>query len=220
MRKEPITIDGSVLSRGFNDTSAIVRNTYMLLGLTLVWSAICSTIGTSIGWSGFGMIACVIGGFAALFATMKFRNSGWGLISIFAFTGIEGLSLGPTLTHYLSMANGTSVVTEAIGATALVTFALTAYTMKSGRDFSRMGGFLFAGLITVIIASIASIFLPAMQVAVAGVSALLFSGFILYDTSRLIRSEEDNYIMAATSMYLNILNLFLDLLRLIAAFRD
>ncbi|NTV70133.1 MAG: BAX inhibitor (BI)-1/YccA family protein [Azonexaceae bacterium] len=220
MRNEPITIDGTVLSRGVEGTTSVIRNTYMLLGLTLVWSAICSTIGTSISWSGFGMIGCILAGFAALFATIKFRNSGWGLVSIFAFTGIEGLSLGPTLTHYLSMANGASIVTESIGMTAVIAFALSAYAIKSGRDFSRWGGFLFAGLITVLIASIASIFFPAMQVAVAGVSALLFSAFILYDTSRLVNGEEDNYIMAAVGMYLNILNLFLDLLRLIAAFRD
>jgi modulator of FtsH protease len=99
--------------------------------------------------------------------------------------------------------------------TTAVTLALTGYVHKTGKDFTRMGGFLFAGLIVVILASIAAIFVPAMQAGVSAVAALLFSGFILYDTSRLIRGEEDNYVMAACSMYLNVLNLFLSILQLL-----
>lgn len=214
------TIEGTVLSRTYERTAPIIRNTYMLLGATLLWSATASVIGTGIAWSGLGAIACIIAAFAALFATMKMRNSGWGLVGIFAFTGLMGLSLGPTLNHYLAMANGPALITQAVGLTAIITFALSAYVVKSGRDFSRWGGFLFAGLITVIVAGIAAIFFPAMQVAVAGASALLFSGFILYDTSRLVRGEEDNYIMATIGMYLNILNLFLSLLRILGVMGD
>ena len=213
-------IDGSVIARSDDHVGPVIRNTYMLLGATLLWSAATSIIGASIAWSGLGAIACLIAAFAALFATMKMRNSGGGLIGIFAFTGLMGLSLGPTLTHYLSLANGPALITQAVGLTAVVTFALSAYAFKTGRDFSRWGGFLFAGLITVIIASIAAIFFPVMQVAVAGASALLFSGFILYDTSRLVRGEEDNYIMATLGMYLNIFNLFLSLLRILGALGD
>ena len=217
-RNAPLTIEGTVLSRESTNTTALVRNTYMLLGMTLVWSAALSVVGTQIAWSTLGMIACMVAGFGALFATMYLRNSVWGLAAVFGFTGLMGLSLGPTLTHYLAMPNGGSLVSQAVGLTALVTFGLSAYVVKSGRDFSRWGGFLFAGLITVLIASIAAIFIPAMQAAVASASALLFSGFILFDTSRLVRGEEDNYIMATVSMYLNILNLFLALLRLLGGF--
>ena len=106
------------------------------------------------------------------------------------------------------------VLTAAVLTTA-VTLALTAYVHKTGKDFTRMGGFLFAGLIVVLLASIAAIFIPAMHAGVSAVAALLFSGFILYDTSRLVRGEEDNYVMAAVSMYLNVLNLFLSLLQLL-----
>lgn len=220
-RNAPLTIDGSVVSREVAtsvNTSSLVRNTYLLLGMTLVWSALWSVVGTNIAWSGVGVIACMAAAFAALFATMYLRNSAWGLATVFAFTGLMGLSLGPTLTAFLAMPNGSALVTQAVGLTAIITFGLSAYVFKTGKDFSRWGGFLFAGLITVVIASIAAIFIPAMQAAVAGASALLFSGFILYDTSRLVRGEEENYIMAAIGMYLNILNLFLALLRILGIF--
>lgn len=219
-RNPPLTIEGAVVSRETTNVTAVVRNTYMLLGMTLVWSVLMSVVGVNIAWSLGGLILCVIGGFVALFATMALRNSAWGIASIFVFTGLEGLSLGPVLSSYLHMANGGSLVTTAAGLTAVITFALSAYVFKTGRNFSRMGGFLFAGLITVLIAGIAAMFFPVMQVAVAGVSALLFCGFILYDTSRLLHGEETNYIMATVNMYLNILNLFLDLLRLLAAFAN
>ena len=132
-----------------------------------------------------------------------------------AFTGLSGLGLGPTLTHYLSLPGGSSTVLTAAVITTAVTLALTAYVHKTGKNFTQLGGFLFAGLIVVLLSSIAAIFVPAMQAGVSAVAALLFSGFILFDTSRLIRGEEDNYVMAACSMYLNVLNLFLSILQLL-----
>lgn len=112
-----------------------------------------------------------------------------------------------------------TVLTAAVITTA-VTLALTAYVHKTGKDFSRMGGFLFAGLIVVVLASVAALFVPAMQAAVSAAGALLFAGFILFDTSRLVRGEEDNYVMAAVSMYLNVLNLFLSILQLLGLSGD
>lgn len=214
----PLIIEGTGASRQTINVTSVVRNTYMLLGATLVWSALMSVVGINLSWSTGGLILCLVGGFVSLLITIFLRNSVWGLVTVFAFTGLEGLSLGPVLSHYLSLAHGGSLVTTAVGLTAVITFALSAYVFKTGQNFSRWGGFLFAGLITVFIAGIAAMFFPVMQVAVAGVSALLFCGFILYDTSRLLHGEEDNYIMATVNMYLNILNLFLDLLRLLAAF--
>lgn len=214
-RPMPITIDGTVISREAGNTPALIRNTYMLLGMTLVWSGVMSVLGSGLSWSPLGLIACILAAFGALFATQYLRNSAWGLATVFAFTGLMGLSLGPTLAHYLAMPSGPAVVAQAAGLTALVTFALSAYVFKTGRDFSRWGGFLFAGLITLLIASVAAIFFPVMQVGVAALSALLFSAFILFDTSRLARGEEDNYIMAAVGMYLSILNLFVALLQLL-----
>ena len=131
------------------------------------------------------------------------------------FTGLSGLGLGPTLSHYIALPGGSSTVMTAAVLTTAVTLALTAYVHKTGKDFSRMGGFLFAGLIVVLLASIAAMFVPAMQAGVSAVATLLFSGFILYDTSRLVRGEEDNYVLAAVSMYLNVLNLFLSILQLL-----
>ena len=112
-----------------------------------------------------------------------------------------------------------TVLTAAVLTTA-VTLALTAYVHKTGKNFTRMGGFLFAGLIVVLLASITAMFIPALHAGVSAVAALLFSGFILYDTSRLVRGEEDNYVMAAVSMYLNVLNLFRSLLQLLGISLD
>lgn len=168
--------------------------------------------------AGFGSLTGIVFtllGLVPLFYLHKKRNTAAAVPAMLTFTALSGLGLGPTLTHYINMPGGSSTVLTAAVITTAVTLALTAYVHKTGKDFSRMGGFLFAGLIVVILASIAALFVPAMQAGVSAVAALLFSGFILYDTSRLVRGEEDNYVMAAVSMYLNVLNLFLSVLQLL-----
>ena len=162
-----------------------------------------------------GPIQITLLGLVPLLYLNKNRNTAAAVPTMLTFTALSGLGLGPTLSHYINLPGGSSTVLTAAVLTTAVTLALTAYVHKIGKDFSRMGGFLFAGLIVVILASIAAMFVPAMQAGVSAVAALLFSGFILYDTSRLVRGEENNYVMAAVSMYLNVLNLFLSLLQLL-----
>jgi modulator of FtsH protease len=154
-------------------------------------------------------------GLVPLFYLHKNRNTAAAVPAMLTFTGLSGLGLGPTLSHYINLPGGSATVLSAALITTAVTLALTAYVYKTGKDFSRLGGFLFAGLIVVLLAAIAALFIPAMQAMVSAAGALLFSGFILYDTSRLVRGEEDNYVMAAVSMYLNVLNLFLSILQLL-----
>ncbi len=202
------------------DVSRVIRNTYQLLALSTAVAGVGAGISM---WAGFGSLAGIVFtllGLVPLFYLSKNRNSAAAVPAMLAFTGLSGLGLGPTLSHYLHLPGGSSTVLSAAVITTGVTLALTAYVYKTGKDFSRMGGFLFAGLIAVILASIAAMFVPAMQAGVSAAAALLFSGFILYDTSRLVRGEEDNYVMAACSMYLNVLNLFLSILQLLGLSSD
>ncbi len=197
------------------DVSRVIRNTYQLLALSTGVAA--AGAGISM-WAGFGPLAGLMFtllGLVPLFYLHKKRDTAAAVPAMLVFTGLSGLGLGPTLAHYLHMPGGSSTVMTAAVLTTAVTLALTGYVYKTGKDFSRMGGFLFAGLIVVLLASIAAMFVPAMQVGVSAAAALLFSGFILYDTSRLVRGEETNYVMAAVSMYLNVLNLFLSILQLL-----
>lgn len=202
------------------DVSRVIRNTYQLLALSTGVAALGAGVSM---WVGFGPLAGIIFtllGLVPLFYLNKHRNSASAVPAMLVFTGLSGLGLGPTLSHYINLPGGSSTVLSAALITTVVTLGLTAYVYKTGKDFSRLGGFLFAGLIVVILASLAALFVPAMQAAVSGAAALLFSGFILYDTSRLVRGEEDNYVIAACSMYLNVLNLFLAVLQLLGLSRD
>ena len=207
------------MSRGM-ETNSVMRNTYMLLSLTLLWSALTAYVGTNVQM-GLGMfIMLVVAGFASLFATLAFRDSALGLLFVFMFTGIEGFSLGPVLSHYLHLKNGGMIVGVSAGLTGGVFALLSAYALVSKKNFDFLGGMLFAGLIALLLASIVGIFfpIPAFQLALAAIGVLIFSGYVLYDTSRIIHGGETNYIVATVSLYLDILNLFLDILRLVAAF--
>ena len=202
------------------DTNRVIRNTYQLLALSTGVAAAGAAVSMLAGFGPFAGIVFTLLGLLPLFYLSKNRNTAAAVPAMLTFTGLSGLGLGPTLTHYVSLPGGSSTVLTAAVLTTAVTLALTAYVHKTGKDFTRMGGFLFAGLIVVLLASIAAMFVPAMQAGVSAVAALLFSGFILFDTSRLIRGEEDNYVMAACSMYLNVLNLFLSILQLLGFASD
>jgi modulator of FtsH protease len=200
--------------------NAVVRNTYILLSVTLFFSAITAWFGIATHASpGAGMIATLLS-FAMLFVTQALRNSGLGLIAIFGFTGLLGYGLGPMLNAILQgYANGPQLIMTALGLTGVIFFALSAYVMTTQKDFSFMGGFLFVALILGCLASLMGIFLPIpfMQLMLSSFMVLLFSGFILYDTSRIIHDGERNYIMATISLYLNIYNLFIHLLMIITS---
>ncbi len=211
------------------DTHKVLRNTYMLLGMTLAFSAITAGIAMSVG---LGRGASLIMSLAALalvwFVLPRTANSAAGLPVVFLFTGLLGASLGPILNHYLAIQGGSEIVMQALGGTAIIFFALSAYVTTTKKDFTFMRGFLFTGLILVIVAAIGSMIaswafgvdVSAFSLMISGAVVLLMSGFILYDTSSIIRGEQTNYIMATVGLYLNIYNLFTSLLHILGALND
>lgn len=200
-------------------TNKVLRNTYMLLGMTLIFSTVTAGISMAMGLGhGAGLILALVG-FGLLFVVHRTADSSKGLVAIFAFTGVMGASIGPMLNYYLAMPNGPGLVMQALGGTALVFFALSAYALTTRKDFSYMGGFLFVGLLVAVVAGIANIFLgiPALSLTVSAAIVLIMSGLILFDTSRIINGGETNYIRATVSLYLDIYNLFIHLLHLLTA---
>jgi modulator of FtsH protease len=157
-----------------------------------------------------------------VFVVIKTADSAAGLFWVFAFTGVMGASIGPMLNRYAGMPNGPEIIMQAFAATALIFFSLSAYTLTSKKDFSFMGNFLFVGLIMVVVAGIANIFfqIPALQLSISAVVVLLMSGFILFDTSRIVQGGETNYIRATVGLYLNVFNLFTALLQLLGFFNS
>lgn len=208
------------------EVSKVLRNTYMLLGLTLLFSAFTAGVSMAVGVTGMMSIFMWLGAIALVwFVLPRTAHSTAGIFVVFAFTGLLGAALAPTLTYYLSLANGGTIVMQALGGTALVFFILSGYVLTTGKDFSFMGGFLITGLIVAVIAILAVIVMglfginvPGLSLAISAVVVLLMSGFILYDTSRIIHGGETNYLFATTALYLDIFNLFVHLLHLIGVF--
>ncbi len=204
----------------------VLRNTYTLLAMTLMFSAVMAAVSMSIGLSQGASLICSLGALALVWLVLpRTANSSAGIAVVFAFTGLLGLSLGPILLHYLQFSNGGQIITQALGGTALVFFALSGYVLTTKKDFSFMRGMLVAGLVVVLVAAvgamIAAMFgveITAFSLALSAAIVFLMSGFILYDTSRIVNGGETNYIMATTGLYLNIYNLFLALLHLLGAF--
>lgn len=202
------------------ETNKLLRNTYALLAMTLGFSAVTAGISMVFNLPHPGIIITLVGYFGLLFLTAKLRNSVWGIASVFALTGFMGLTLGPIINAYMGLANGPQIVMQALGATGIVFLALSAYAIKSEKDFSFMGGFLFVGILVAFLAGLAAFFfnMPGLSLAVSAMFVLLMSGLILYETSNIIHGGETNYIMATVTLYVSIYNLFTSLLHLIAAF--
>ncbi|WP_151705325.1 Bax inhibitor-1/YccA family protein [Nitrincola alkalilacustris] len=208
-------------------TNKMIRNTYTLLGMTMVFSAITAGISMALNPSFFVYLGSIIGSFVMLFILHKKQNTAAALPLIFAFTGMLGFGLGPLLNHYLAMSNGGQVVMTALGMTAFTFLGLSAYVLTSKKDFSFMGGFLAAGAIVLLIAMVALFVLPMFGVQIAGLHlafsaavVLLMAGFVLYDTSNIVNGHYTNYIMATASLYLSIYNLFVHLLHLVGVFSN
>ncbi len=195
----------------------VLRNTYWLLSLTLLFSAGTAAATTALQLPHPGILVTLIGYFGLLFLTVRLRNSGWSLVSVFALTGFMGYTLGPIVGHYLAMQNGHQVVMMAMGGTAAVFLGLSAYATASRRDFSFMGGFLMTGIIMAFLAGLAAIFfeVPALALTVSAAFVLLMAGLILYQTSQIIHGGETNYVMATVTLYVSIYNLFTSLLHLL-----
>ena len=201
-------------------TNKVLRNTYTLLSMTLLFSAATAGIAMVMNLPPFNPILTLVGYFGLLFATTKFRNSGLGLLFVFMLTGFMGLTLGPILNFYLATANGSQMVMTALGGTGVIFLALSGYALTSRKDFSFMGGFLMVGVLVAFLGGIAAMIfsMPLMSLAVSGMFVLLMSGMILYQTSEIIHGGETNYIMATVTLYISIYNLFLSLLHLLTAF--
>jgi modulator of FtsH protease len=209
------------------DTNKMIRNTYMLLAMTMVFSTVTAVISMAINPPFFVYLGSIIVSFIMLFVINKKQNTAAALPLTFLFTGLMGFGLGPILNSYLALPNGGQIVATALGMTAVTFFGLTGYVMSSRRDFSFMGGFLAAGSIVLIVAMLAMFILPlfgvdvsGMQLAFSAAVVFLMAGFLLYDTSNIINGNYTNYIMATVGLYLNIYNLFVHLLSLVGAFND
>lgn len=211
----PATVLGTRVSA--LTTNKVLRNTYMLLGATLGFSALMAGVSMALNMPHMGLLT-LVGYFGLLFAVHKTQNSSWGLVSIFALTGFMGLTLGPILNMYLkALPNGHEVIVMALGTTAVTFLGLSAYAVKSERDFSFMGGFLFVGALGAFILSLVAFFfkMPMLSLVVSGMFLVVSSGLILYQTSSIIRGGETNYIMATVTLYVSIYNLFLSLLHIL-----
>ncbi len=198
----------------------MIRNTYTLLAMTLLFSA--ATAGASIVLKlpHPGLIITLVGYFGLLFLTYKLQNSAWGLLSVFGLTGFMGLTLGPVISSYLGMPNGGQVVMTAMGATGAIFLGLSTYALTTRKDFSFMGGFLFVGVLVSFLAGLGAIFfeMPTLALAVSAMFVLLASGLILFETSQIVHGGETNYILATVSLYVSIFNLFTSLLHLLGVF--
>jgi modulator of FtsH protease len=199
------------------EINKVLRNTYMLLSMTLAFSAVTAGLSMAMQLSHTTALIMMLVAFGLMFVVNSQADKASGIYWIFAFTGLMGASLGPMLNVYAALPNGGSLILQALGGTALIFFALSGYALTSKKDFSFMGGFLMVGLIVVLIASIANIFfqIPAMQLAISSAIIMIMSGLILFDTSRIIHGGETNYIRATISLYLNIYNIFVHLLSLL-----
>ncbi len=200
-----------------SSTNKVVKNTYMLLSMTLAFAALTAGVSMSLNLPHPGLIITLVGYFGLLFLTTKFRDSGLGLLFVFGLTGFMGYTLGPILNAYLALPNGSQVVMMAMGGTAAIFLGLSGYVMTTRKDFSFMGGFLMVGILVAFLAGLGAIFfeMPALSLAVSAMFVLLMSGLILYETSNIIHGGETNYIMATVSLFVAIFNLFTSLLHLL-----
>jgi modulator of FtsH protease len=202
------------------ETNSVIRNTYMLLGLTLGFSAFTAWFAMLSNARPMGMLVLPIY-IGLLFMTQALRNSAWGIVSIFAFTGFMGYTLGPLLNMAIQgFSNGPQLIMTSLGLTAFIFFCLSAYALTTRKDFSYMGGFLFVASTVAFVACLAGAFfpIPGLYLTVCAGFVLLSSGMILFETSRIIHGGEQNYILATISLYVSIYNLFISLLQLLMMF--
>jgi len=201
----------------------VIRNTYTLLSATLIFSAVMAAISTVLQMPPMTYLLSIGGAFLLIWLVLpRVANSASGLGVGFGITGLLGFGLGPLLTYYLSLPSGPQIVATAFGGTGVIFLGLSGYALTSRKNFSFMGGFLIAGLLMVLVAALANIFLnmPALSLAISGVVIMLMSGFILYDTSKMIHDGDSNYILMTVSLYMSIFNIFVHLLHILGVMSD
>jgi modulator of FtsH protease len=208
------------------EQNKVLRNTYMMLALTMIPTVIGAFVGTTINFSFMAlhpvmftllMFGAMMG---SMFLVTALRNSIWGVVALLGFTFLAGVFLGPILQVALHLRNGAQLIGLAAGGTGIIFFSLASIATATKKDFSFMGKFLFIGLILLIVASLANMFLhiPALMLTISAIAVMIFSAYILFDVSRIVRGGESNYVMATLALYLDIYNLFINLLNLLMAF--
>lgn len=229
LRPVPVRSQGGVFapeaaSASVFSTNKVLRNTYLLLSMTLLFSAAMAAVGMALGLPRGAGLVCSLAAIGLLwFVLPRTANSVNGLYVVFGVTGLLGLGLGPMLNAYLTMIpNGGQLIMTALGGTALIFASLSAYVLTTKKDFSFMGGFLMTGVLVLlfvslgaVVASLFGVALSGLFLAISAASMMLFSALILFDTSRIIHGGETNYINATIALYLDILNIFTSLLHLL-----
>lgn len=222
MNRNPVTIYSqqqvSVLA-----ANKVLRNTYLLLGLTFLFSSFTAFIGYSTNAAPMNPLLMIAGVYGLMFLTQALRNSVWGLVAVFAFTGFLGYTLGPVLNLFMhGFSNGPQLVATALGGTGVIFFALSGYALVTKKDFSFLGGFLFVAMMLALLAMIAGIFftIPALHIGISAAFILISSGLILFQTSEIIHGGETNYISATVGLFVSIYNLFISLLNILGAFSN
>lgn len=214
----------SVLNRSTESalaTNKVLRNTYLLLGMTFLFSALMAYLSASMQVPPVGPLMLIVGAYGLMFLTHALQNSPWGLVSVFAFTGFMGFTLGPILNMYIAnFSNGPQLIATALGGTGLIFFGLSGYVLTTRKDFSYLGGFLFIAVMVALLGMIAAFAfqIPALHLFVSAAFVLISSGLILFQTSEIIHGGETNYISATVTLFVSIYNLFVSLLQLLAAF--
>ena len=204
----------------------VLRNTYMMLALTMIPTVIGALLGMSTNFSFMAqhpvvfslmMFGAMMG---LMFGVTATRNRGWGVVLLLAFTFVAGFFLGPILQVALHLKNGAQLVGMAAGGTGIIFFSLATLATVTKRDFSFMGKFLFIGVILLIVASLANLFfqVPALALTISAIAVMIFSAYILFDVSQIVQGGQTNYVMATMSLYLDIYNIFINLLNLLMAF--
>ena len=207
------------------EQNKVLRNTYMMLAMTMIPTIIGAAMGTTINFAFMAqhpvMFSLLMFGamMGSMFAVTALRNSIWGVVALLGFTFLAGLFLGPILQVALHLRNGAQLIGVAAGGTGIIFFSLATIATVTKKDFSFMGKFLFIGLILLIVASLVNIFLhiPALTLTISAIAVLLFSAYILFDVSSIVRGGETNYVMATLKLYMDIYNLFVNLLMLLMA---
>ena len=205
------------------EINKVLKNTYLLLSATILFSAVTAFVSMSMGVSHSAYLFSVIGAMIlGIFVLPRTANSSAGIGVIFLITGLLGFGLGPIIGHYLQSEGGAQIVTTALGGTGIIFLGLSGYVLTTKKDFTFMAGFLFTGMMVMLLAMLANIFLsiPALSLGISAGIIMLMSGFILFDTSRIVRGGETNYVMATYGMYLSIFNIFISLLNIVGFMGD
>jgi len=200
------------------EANKVLKNTYLLLSATLAFSAVMAMVSMALNMPPMAyIISLIVAMVLGMFVLPKAAHSSAGIGVVFLITGLLGFGLGSILEIYLAMPNGTQIVATALGGTGIIFLGLSGYALTSKKDFSFLGGFLFAGMLVVVLAIIASLFvqMPALSLTISAAVIMLMSGFILFDTSRIINGGETNYIMATYGIFLSIFNIFISLLQIL-----